>query len=258
MMTPESVPQLSQIKVEKLRLRAYIGFVEWETQKLQDLVISFSFKYDSHLSSLSDDVDDCVDYKIITKDVVELVDNRKFNLIETVAERIYDLILQQSEKVQDVEVFVEKPHALRFADNVVVKISSADRYNRTIVALGSNIDSEVNFQLALTHLQQLGVIVRRTEFITTAPLKFTDQPDFLNGAVLLLTKKSLSDLKLMLRQIEVMMGRVRSENKNAPRKIDLDVLTYNGFIIDKDINQLPFLIGFLNHLQPEIEVSGDF
>ena len=47
------------------------------------------------------------------------------------------------------------------------------------------------------------------------------------------------------------MGRVRSENKNAPRVIDLDVITFNGNVVDKDINELPFLIDFVNNLEPE-------
>lgn len=251
-MNSEIIPHLTQIAVEKLRLRAFIGFMKWETEKLQDLVISFSFKYDSSLSSVSDDVVDSVDYKSITKKIITLVDNQKFNLIETVAERIYNLIILQSEKVQDVNVTVEKPHALRFADNVMVKINSGDRYNSAVIALGANIDAEANFDIALQHLQRIGTIVRRTQFINTPPLKFKDQPDFLNGAVLLLTHKSLTELKLELRQIEAIMGRVRSENKNAPRKIDLDVLTYNNFVIDKEMDQLPFLFEFVKYLLPEI------
>jgi 2-amino-4-hydroxy-6-hydroxymethyldihydropteridine diphosphokinase len=251
-MNPEPVPHLSQIKVEKLRLRAYIGFVKWETEKLQDLVISFSFKFDSSASTKSDDVTHSVDYKAITKKVIALVDNSSFNLIETVAERIYELIVSQSALIQDVGVCVEKPHALRFADNVMVKIDGSDRYNCAIVALGSNIDAEVNFDKAMIHLGRVGTIVSRTEFITTAPLKYKDQADFLNGAVLLYTRKSLSELKLELRQIEAIMGRVRTVNKSAPRKIDLDVLTYNNFLIDKDIDQLPFLIDFVKYLQPGI------
>ena len=73
--------------------------------------------------------------------------------------------------------------------------------------------------------------------------------------VCLHTVKSLSELKMHLKQIEALLGRVRTENKNAPRKIDLDVLTYNGFIIDKDIEELPFLIDFVQQLQPEIELQ---
>ena len=51
-----------------------------------------------------------------------------------------------------------------------------------------------------------------------------------------------------LKQIEALLGRVRTENKNAPREIDLDVTTYNGFIVDQDFAEFPFLIEFVQKL----------
>ena len=245
-------PKLSIVRVENLRLRAYIGFIDWETEKLQDIIISYSFKYDTALASQTDDVQNAVDYKKITKEIIDFVDNKSFHLIETLAERIYALIQTTSAALQDIIVKVEKPHALRFADNVMVQIDGKDRYNTAIIALGSNINSEENFNKALNYLQQFGFIMQRSEFIKTKPLKFEDQPEFLNGAVLFHTKKSLSELKMHLKQIEALLGRVRTENKNAPREIDLDVTTYNCFITDKDIKEFPFLIDFVQYLQPEI------
>ena len=248
-------PKLSIVRVENLRLRAFIGFIDWETEKLQDIIISYSFKYDTALASKTDDVQNAVDYKKITKKIIDFVDHKSFHLIETLAERIYTHIQSSGAALQDIKVKVEKPHALRFADNVLVEIDGKDRYNTAIIALGSNINSEENFNKALKHLQEVGFLMQRTEFIKTKPLKFEDQPEFLNGAILLHTLKSLSELKMHLKQIEALLGRVRTENKNAPRKIDLDVLTYNGFIIDKDIEELPFLIDFVQQLQPEIELQ---
>ena len=245
------VPKLSAIRVDSLRLRAFIGFMDWEREKLQDLVISFSFKYDTALASASDDIKDAVDYKGLTKQIIALVDNQSFNLVEALADRIYETILNYSPVVQDIEVKVEKPHALRFSDNVIVSVSGKDRYNRAVVALGSNIDRDANFATAIDMIKNLGVIVKRTEFIVTKPLKFEEQADFLNGAVLLLTNCNLHQLQMELKQIEAMMGRVRSENKNAPRVIDLDVITFNSNVVDKDINELPFLIDFVNNLEPE-------
>lgn len=248
------VPKLSTIKVEKLRLRAFIGFMDWEKKKLQDVVVSFSFKYDTLRASKSDDVADAVDYKKLTKSIIKTIDNQHFNLLEYLAEVVFNLIQKSSPEIQEIEVKIEKPFALRFSDNVFVKISSADRYNVAMVSLGSNINAQENFATALQQLQQIGKIVQRTEFIKTTPLKFEDQEDFLNGAILLLTKKSLSELQLELKQIEAIMGRVRTENKNAPRKIDLDVTTFNGFLIDNEINELPFLVDFVQFLQPEVKV----
>jgi 2-amino-4-hydroxy-6-hydroxymethyldihydropteridine diphosphokinase len=242
-------PKLSIIKVKNLRLRSYIGFIDWEKEKLQDVVISYSFKYDVSMASETDDVQYAVDYKKMTKQIISMVDNQSFHLIEALAEKIFNFILESSSAVQDIEVTVEKPHALRFADNVMVSVSSKDRYNSAIIALGSNIEPQENFEKALTELQKFGIITQRSEFIQTKALKFEDQPDFLNGAVLIQTQKSLSKLKLQLKQIEAILGRVRTENKNAPRTIDLDVSTYNGFLFDQEISEFPFLEKFVQQLQ---------
>ncbi len=249
------IPKLSTIEVEDLRLRAYIGFQEWEREKLQDLVISFSFKYDVCFATESDDVKDALDYKNLTKSIIALVDRQQFNLIETLAEVIYNTIQTYSPNIQDIEVKLEKPHALRFADNVMVRISSSDRYNKVMVALGSNINREENFSKALEMIQQVGLIVKRTDFINTKALKYEDQADFLNGAILLMTNSGLLQLQMELKQIESIIGRVRTKNKNAPRVIDLDIITFNGAVLDKDIHELPFLLDFLKNLQPEIMIG---
>lgn len=248
-------PKLSIVRVENLRLRSFIGFIDWETEKLQDVIISYSFKYDTAMASKTDDVQNAVDYKKITKEIIDFVDHQSFHLIETLAEKIYLHIQTTGAAVQEITVKVEKPHALRFADNVLVEIDGKDRYNTAIIAMGSNINSDDHFVKALDHLQEFGFIMQRTAFIKTEPLKFEEQPEFLNGAILLHTKKSLSELKMHLKQTEALLGRVRTKNKNAPREIDLDVLTYNGFLIDQDIAELPFLIDFIQQLQPEIELD---
>lgn len=246
--------KLSTVNVEKLRLRAYIGFYAWEKEELQDVVISFSFKYNTFLASQSDSVDHAVNYKTITKEIIKIVELKHFNLLETLAEIIYNHVSNFSESVQDVQVSVGKPGALRFSDNVSVEIDSKDRYNVAVIALGSNIEPSLNFTKALELLQKDGVIVQRTEFIKTKPLKFENQDDFLNGAVLLYTHKNLFDLQIALKQIEVMAGRVRSDNKNAPREIDLDALTFNNSLLDKEISELPFLVDFVKQLQPNIKL----
>ncbi len=243
--------KLSTVEVVNLRLRAYIGFIDWEKVKLQDLVISYSFKYDSTKATESDDVAYAVDYKRINKGIIALVENQSYHLIETVADLVLEYIQNSSPYVQDIHVQVEKPNALRFTDNVMVKTSSDNRYNNVMIALGSNIDAEVNFEKALDMMQDLGTIIKRTEFIVTKALKYEDQPDFLNGAVILVTSKSFKELSLALKQIETRMGRVRTSNKNAPRIIDLDISVFNNFVVDDEIDELPFLHEFVNALYPD-------
>lgn len=244
--------KVSTIKVEKLRLRAYIGFNDWELEKMQDLIISFSLKFNMFWAVKQDDVKKSYNYKTLNKYIIKLIEHQKFDLIETVAEKIYERI-KEHPYAFGVKVRVEKPYALRFTDNVMIEIDEADRYNEAIISLGSNIKAETNTTAALKKLKTLGSITEKTAFITTKPLKYENQPDFLNGAVKLYTKLSLEQLILSLKKIEADLGRVRTSNKNAERTIDLDVTLYNSHIIDKDIYEFDFLKNFVKELKPGLK-----
>ena len=242
--------KVSTIKVEKLRLRAYIGFNDWERKKMQDLVISYSLKFNMFWAVKNDDVSQSYNYKTLTKSIIKLIEHQKFDLIETVAEKIYDRI-KQHPFAYGVTVKVEKPFALRFTDNVMIKIDEADRYNEAIISIGSNINASENTRAAVKKLKTLGSLTEQTQFITTKPLKFEDQADFLNGAIKLYTKLNLEQLILSLKKIEAELGRIRTANKNAERTIDLDVTLYNNHVIDKDVHEFDFLKRFVKELKPK-------
>lgn len=239
----------SKVRMESLRLRAYIGFNDWETKKLQDLVISFSFKYNVFDAVRTDSVEYAVNYKKITKAIIKMVDNQSFFLIETVAEKIWSYI-KQNPYVMDVTVKVEKPYALRFSDNVMIEITDEDRPNQVIIALGSNMKPKKHFKKALKRLSKIGSIQQKTDFIFTKPLKFEEQADFYNGAIMLSTKYYYEPLKKLLKEIEADLGRVRGENKNGPRTIDLDIIAFNGSITDNELHEFDFLVDFVKELNP--------
>lgn len=245
--------KLSTIKVEKLRIRAYIGFNKWEQEKLQDLIINYSFKYNTTEAVEKDNIKYGINYKQLTKEIIAIIENQSFLLLETVAEKVWETLKRQPHII-DVEVIVEKPNALRFCDNVMVNISDKDRNNTALISIGSNIEPVINVQKAISELKNLGEIQKMTDFIFTSPLKFENQPDFYNGAVLLKTKKYLKELEYELKLIEKKLKRKRTSNKNAPRTIDLDVVTFNKSIIDKEFNSFDFLISFVKELEPELNI----
>lgn len=241
--------KITKVRVEKLRLRSYIGFNDWETKKMQDLVISFSFKHNAARAVETDDETYTVNYKTITKAVIGKIEHQKFALIETVAEVIWEYI-KTNPYVFDVTVKVEKPHALRFSDNVLVEIDDQDRYNEAIISLGSNINPTENKDKTLMALATLGDISQQTDFIFTKALKYKDQPDFLNGALTLHTHLGYESLTNQLKKIEHRLGRIRSENKNAPRTMDLDIIAFNNTVVDKELHEFDFLVAFVNELKP--------
>lgn len=117
--------KLAEVEIHKLRLRTIIGFKDWEREKLQDVVITIRFKYDAAEAARTDRVEHAVDYKTITKKVIRFVEESKFFLIEALAENIYQIV-HAFDGVEAACVVVEKPNALRFCDNVMVKISDYD------------------------------------------------------------------------------------------------------------------------------------
>jgi 2-amino-4-hydroxy-6-hydroxymethyldihydropteridine diphosphokinase len=120
--------------------------------------------------------------------------------------------------------------------------------NRVIIGLGSNILPEENIRRALRELAKSMQIIRETGLIRTAPIGITDQPEFLNGAIAAETMLEMDELSALLKNTEDLLGRDRSMPKFGPRTIDLDILSWNGIIIDKDYYTRPFLKALVDEL----------
>lgn len=108
------------------------------------------------------------------------------------------------------------------------------------VALGSNLgDRQGNLNRAVELLQQHGVeVLKVSTFIETEPYGVTDQPCFLNGACMVKTELSPLELLRLLLSVEKEMGRVRLRHWGE-RNIDLDLLLYEGVIMDTEELRLP-------------------
>lgn len=108
--------------------------------------------------------------------------------------------------------------------------------NRIFVALGSNIHSERNLREAVRRLASCCRLVAVSPVYETTPVGNTEQPSFLNAAALVETDLTAAELKTqVLRVIEHELGRVRTEDKNAPRTIDLDIALFT----DQDLDSGP-------------------
>lgn len=102
-----------------------------------------------------------------------------------------------------------------------------------IVSLGSNIDKEQNLSTAVTKLAALVNVVDVSSVYETLPIGTAPQENYLNAAVLIHTPLSAEVLRRgPLTEIEQALRRVRSEDKFAPRTIDLDISWYDGTAFD--------------------------
>jgi len=94
----------------------------------------------------------------------------------------------------------------------------------TLVVLGSNIDPDRNIASAVQFLESEFQITARSAVYISPAVGATDTPDFHNQALTVQSALSHSALQASFREIESKLGRVRTENKNAPRTIDIDLV----------------------------------
>jgi 2-amino-4-hydroxy-6-hydroxymethyldihydropteridine diphosphokinase len=112
--------------------------------------------------------------------------------------------------------------------------------NLAYLSLGSNMEPEHNLPEAVAQLARFGRIKAVSSVWQTAAVGFTNQPDFLNAAVLLETELSASILKEQaITQVENSLGRVRTENKNGPRPIDIDIMLFNHDVVSIGLRHIP-------------------
>lgn len=105
---------------------------------------------------------------------------------------------------------------------------------KVYLGFGGNIgDVHAHFDAAKEALSRLPktTVLRESTRIVTAPVGYTDQPDFLNSVVEIETDLSPRALLGACLGIEASIGRVRTF-QNAPRVIDIDVLLCEGFESD--------------------------
>ena len=110
-----------------------------------------------------------------------------------------------------------------------------------IIGIGSNINAEQNFTAALSFLRQEHELIAVSSKVLTTPIGITDQPDFLNGAAKVSTTMDKDDFKNYLKGIEDRLKRDRNSPRFGSRTIDLDIVVWDGSIIDSDYYSRDFL-----------------
>jgi len=125
--------------------------------------------------------------------------------------------------------------------------------NTVIIAVGSNIDAESNINVAKRMLSEKLIVLAESKFVRTKPIGYQEQQDFLNGSLLIKTRLGAKRLKKLLKGVEISLGRDMEEDRYGPRKMDLDIVVWNGEIVDSDVYRREFLRRSIVELCPELE-----
>jgi 7,8-dihydroneopterin aldolase/epimerase/oxygenase len=113
--TPDTI-FLHELKVETI-----IGIWDWERKIRQTVSIDLEMGADIRRAAETDSIDDTLNYKAVAKRVQQFVADSEFQLVETMAEKIAETILQEFE-IPWIQVRVSKPGAIRGAKDVGVLI----------------------------------------------------------------------------------------------------------------------------------------
>lgn len=109
------------IFIRELQISTIIGIYDWEQQIRQTLLLDLELATDIRRAAASDNIADTLDYKAVSRRLIEFAESRSFGLVETLAEACCALILNEF-KVTWVRLRVNKRGALSRAADVGVLI----------------------------------------------------------------------------------------------------------------------------------------
>ncbi|MDM8528678.1 FolB domain-containing protein [Anaerolineales bacterium HSG24] len=111
---------MDQVHIKDLLVRTILGINPDERVNKQDVLINITLHTD-HSAAVSDDIKDVVNYRTLTKEIIDFAENSALFLVEKMALEIVELCLADK-RVARAVVTVEKPTALRFARSVGVTV----------------------------------------------------------------------------------------------------------------------------------------
>lgn len=112
---------MDKIFIHALKTEAIIGIYDWERQVRQTVLVDLVFSADVRKAALSDSIDDTLNYKRVAKRVLAFIEASRFHLVETLAEHVAMLILEEF-GVGWVSVTLSKPGAVRSSRDVGVAL----------------------------------------------------------------------------------------------------------------------------------------
>lgn len=112
---------MDKVFIEALTIECVIGIYDWERSIKQPIVLDIEMAFDNGIPAASDDIADTLDYKAVSKRLIQFVSGSSFGLVETLAEHCCAIILSEF-NVAHVSLKLSKIGAVRGAKAVGVKI----------------------------------------------------------------------------------------------------------------------------------------
>lgn len=117
---------MDTIFLTDLRIKTVVGIWDWERAVPQIVSIDLEMAADVAAAAARDHIDATLDYKAVTKRIISFVEDSRFQLIETMAEGIAEIVTGEFQ-VPWVRVTVHKPFAIRGSQDVGLSIERGER-----------------------------------------------------------------------------------------------------------------------------------
>lgn len=114
------------VYIRDLRIETIIGIFAWEREVLQVVSLDLEMAADIRPAAISDDIADALDYKTISKRLIQFVSESQYQLIEALAEAIADIV-QEEFQVPWLRLRLSKPGALRGVQDVGLIIERGEK-----------------------------------------------------------------------------------------------------------------------------------
>jgi dihydroneopterin aldolase len=111
--------------LHNLRIDCIVGIYEHERVQTQSVFLDLEIDYDFAPAAASDAIPDAVDYDHVVKLVTDLIQARRFQLIEAMAEAVAALLLERVPVIRVVRLEIRKPAAVPAAANSFVRVERA-------------------------------------------------------------------------------------------------------------------------------------
>ncbi len=112
---------MDKVFIEGLEIDCVIGIYDWERKIRQPVVLDIEMASDNRKPAASDDIADTLDYKAISKRLIQFVGESSFGLVEALAENCCRIIIDEF-GVDQVKLRLSKPGAVRGAKAVGVML----------------------------------------------------------------------------------------------------------------------------------------
>ena len=112
---------MDKVFVKGLRVETVIGVYDWERTIKQSVIFDLIMKKDLRAAASTDDLQNTLDYKVVTDRITEYVEQTEFQLIESLAESVAELI-QKEFGVEWLELTLTKPDAISKCEGVGIVI----------------------------------------------------------------------------------------------------------------------------------------